>query len=83
MRAMLDELMGEDRDGDRQKCVLPTTFWLWINCCKFDKRHPTQPTTCAGLHATFLMKTCERITSAGFVRMKSLTKLEQTLVPVL
>ena len=22
MRAMLDELMGEDRDGDRQKCVL-------------------------------------------------------------
>lgn len=21
MRAMLDELMGEDRDGDRQKCV--------------------------------------------------------------
>ena len=23
MRAMLDELMGEDRDGDRQKCVSP------------------------------------------------------------
>ena len=82
MRAMLDELMGEDRDGDRQKYV-PSDQTFGIRSPLLHERQHTQSTIYAGLHATSLMRTCASITSAGFVRMKSLTKLEQTLVPAL
>ena len=51
--------------------------------CKSEERQLTQSTTSAGPHAILLMKTCASIISAGFVRMKSLTKPEQTLAPAL
>lgn len=84
MRAMLDELMGEDRDGDRQKYVPEyQASRLDQESCKSCGFSIGIPLSAAGPLETSLMKTFANTISAGFVHMKNLIKPGQTLVPVL
>ena len=84
MRAMLDELMGEDRDGDRQKYFLKCqASGLDQEGCKSCRSSTDFSMGAADPLETFLTKTSANTTSAGFVHMKNLIKPGQTLVPVL